>query len=247
MISIFIPYKPSGRTADSDAKSLLHNKNYAKSILIFFLLALVQVGYRLTFALWVKVDYEHQGLGWSSVTYPGYLSAGSGLIVASFPLLFTPILSKTFGIRKTCLILLGGLVPVLSIIPWTYKLSGVSLWIILIFLNGMCTTASSVSISFISMAISNSVGSDIVGTAMGISQSASAMARCISSAGAASLFGWSLGWNLFYPFNSQFTFIILVLILGLAMIIIFKFFDSSVEKRKANEIEDPLLIKEKAI
>ena len=42
-------------------------------------------------------------------------------------------------------------------------------------MNGLCIAVGSVIISFISMAVSNSVESDIVGTAMGISQGSSAL------------------------------------------------------------------------
>ena len=247
MISIFIPYKPSTHTASSSAKSLVYNTNYIKVIIVFCFVALVQIGYRLIFSLWLKADHEHQGIGWDSVTYPGYLTAGSGVIVALFPLLFTPYLSKTFGIRKSCLILIGIWIPLLIAIPWTYKLSGVSLWAMLIFMNGLCIAVGSVIISFISMAVSNSVESDIVGTAMGISQGSSAIARFISSSGSPSLFGWSLEWDLFYPFNSQFTFIVLVLIVCVTWVVIYKFFDDSLEKRKIKPIEDPLLIKAKEV
>ena len=111
----------------------------------------------------------------------------------------------------------------------------------------MCCAVGSVSISFISMAISNSVEPDIIGTALGISQGFSAIARFIASSGSASLFGWSLGWDLFYPFNSQFTFIVLVIILCVAWVVIYKCFDGSLEKRKVKAIEDPLLIKVKEI
>ena len=247
MISVYIPYKPSAHTSSSSVKSLLYNTNYAKGVSIFFLIAVVQVGYRLAFSLWLKADSEHQGIGWESVTYPGYLTAGSGVIVALFPLILTPYLSKNLGIRKTCLLLIAIWIPLLIAIPWTYKLSGVSLWAMLIFMNGLCIAVGSVIISFISMAVSNSVESDIVGTAMGISQGSSAIARSISSSGSASLFGWSLGWDLFYPFNSQFAFIAFVLILCITWAVIFKFFDGSLEKRKAKAIEDPLLIKVKEV
>ena len=247
MISVYIPYKPSAHTSSSSPKSLLYNTNYVKAILIFFLIAVAQVGYRLAFALWLKADHEHQGVGWDSVTYPGYLTAGSGVIAALFPLILTPYLSKNLGIRKTCLLLIAIWIPILIAIPWTYKLSGVSLWIVLIFLYGMYTAIGSVSVSFISMAISNSVESDIVGTAVGISQGSSAIARFISSSGSPSLFGWSLEWDLFYPFNSQFTFIVLVLIVCVTWVVIYKFFDDSLEKRKIKPIEDPLLIKAKEV
>ena len=244
MVIVYIPHRPSEHTASSESKSLLRNKNYLLSVGFFFMLALVQFGYRILIALWVKVDTDHEGLGWSDITYSGYMNGASGVIVTLFPLLCTPLLSTKLGIRKTCLVLTAAMIPIILAVPWTYELDGIALWVILILLNGFCVAFSTVFISFISMAISNSVSADIVGAAMGTSQSIIAIARAVSSAGFAALFGWSLGWDLYSLFISHFRFIVLALILIINFGLILTHFDKSLEKRQKKAEEIPMLEQE---
>ena len=205
------------------------------------MLAFVQFGYRILIALWVKVDNAHEGLGWSDITYPGYMNGASGVIVTIFPLLCTPLLSTKLGVCKSCLVLTPAMIPIVLAVSWTYALDGIGLWVILILLNGSCVAFSTVGVSFISIAISNSVSADIVGAAMGASQSIIAIARAVSSAGCAALFGWSLGWDLYSPFNSHFTFLVLAFILIINFGLILTYFDKSLENRQKKAEEIPML------
>lgn len=181
------------------------------------------------------------------------MNAASGVIVAVFPILFTPFLSRKYGIRKTCILVDAAFIPLVLCVSWVYKLvdlswdynlNSVLLWILLITLNGFCVTCTTLFVSFISIAVNNSVDSNIVGFAVGISQSFVALSRGTGTFGVAFIFGSSLNWNLFFPFDSHFIFILFAIIALINISMITYLLEDTVEKRKKRPQEIPLIDKE---
>lgn len=245
MIAKFIQHKNPEPTNSSHTRGLFSNRNFIITLSVFSALALVQFSYRILIALWVKVGYDEKGLGWETEENPGFMNGASGVFVTLLPLFCTPMLSSKFGIKKTCILLACGMIPVIFAISWSYLLTGAAQWIYVIFMNGCCVAFSTVFVSFISMGISNSVSSKVVGAAMGIAQSTVSLMRAIGSAGGALIFGWSLGWNLNFPLNSQFIFVLLDVVLVCTGVVVWRLLDGSIEKRAKTTEEIPLIDKEK--
>ena len=91
--------------------------------------------------------------------------------------------------------------------------------------------------------MTNSVPSNIAGAAIGLSQSVVQIARAVATLGTATIFGWSQGWNMFFPFNTQFVFVMIAGLCVIGIITIKLSLDKSVEKREKAEVELPLIEK----
>ena len=245
LVVLYVPYKRPEPSSASEKLTLLSNKNYLISVGIFCVLALVQFGYRILMALFLKLDPSMQGIGWDSERKPGAMNGLSGFIIMLFPLYFSSTLSEKLGIKKTLLALTVTMIPTIFTISWTYLINNnYATFSVLVLLNGICLTSSTVFVSFISIAISNSVSSNLAGSAMGISQAVVALMRALSTVSTAWLFSWSIDSALnFFPFDIHFCFFMLIFILIVDFILIKFTLDETVEKRKVKQNEVKLLEK----
>jgi MFS family permease len=219
------------------------NKNYIISVSIFCMIAVVQFSYRLLMSLWVKASRDIGGLGWQIEEYPGYMNSGSGVFIALFPFFLTPYLSHKYGVKKSCLITIFFMIPVVFLISWCYLLYGIPMWICLILLNGLSNALSTVFINFISIAVSNSVSPNITGAALGICQSVTALCRSVATGTTGVLYGSNQGWGLSFPLDSHFMFILIDIILIINFIFILTNMKPELEKRKITDEEIPLINK----
>jgi MFS family permease len=247
MTCTYIPYKKPEPSSHKEKISLIYNKNYLICLVAFALTATVQFGQRILIALWIKTDRSDLGLGWETESNGGYMNSLSGLFIAGMPLVLSPYLSRTLGVKKTCMAILAGIIPAVISISWGYKLYGAPLWIFIVCMNGITISFMSIFISFISIAVSNSVPSNIAGAAMGICQSVGALGRTIANVGTATILVWSIESGLSFPFDTHFTFFLFGFLILLNIIGIKLFINDSVEKRKTKEIEMPLIEKNKIV
>lgn len=206
-------------------------------------MAVVQLSYRLLISLWVKASRDIGGLGWQIEEYPGYMNSGSGVFIALFPFFLTPYLSKKYGVKKSCLLNISFMIPVVFLVSWCYLLYGVPMWICLILLNGLSNALSTVFISFISIAVSNSVSPNITGAALGICQSVTALCRSIATGTTGVLYGSNQGWGVPFPLDSHFMFILIDMILIVNFIFILTQMKPELEKRKITDEEISLINK----
>lgn len=125
-------------------------------------------------------------------------------------------------------------------------LNGVWLWITLILLHGTIMALLACFVSFISIGIMNTGDEKSIGISIGFSQACSSLTRAAGAASGGAIFGWSLNWDLQFPLNSQFSFLLIVLLLCVPLFVIEVLTDETIEKRKKTEIETPLLVVNKA-
>ncbi|OMJ76315.1 hypothetical protein SteCoe_24341 [Stentor coeruleus] len=243
LILYFVPYKAPEQSNTQDKKSLFTNKNYLTSLFIFGFIAIVQFAYRILMTLWVKTDRNHSGLGWETEEKVGFMNSLSGIIVTIFPLIFTPILSNSLGVIKSLILLLCSMIPIVIGISWTSELDGIPLWGLLVILNGLSIGITTVLVGFISIAVSNSVPSNITGAAMGFAQSSTALFRAFATTSTAWLYGASRQWTFGFPFDVHFAFMCIALACLIDIATIKFALDPAVEKRKQSDKEIPLIEK----
>ena len=232
MVYKYVPNKKSSNKSKVSTLSLLKNCDYLLALLIFGLVAFVQFGFRMVMALWIKLSPNSQGLGWTSEADVGYVNSMGGVILIFFPLFGTPYLTKAFGIRQTCMIVILLMVPITLIMPQLWVTHGVLLWTLLAFQIGCFISFTTVFTSVISIAITNSVSSDLVGRAMGLCQSFVALFRALANFVIGYLFGISISWDLAYPLDTHFLFYLCGGILGIAYCMTKYGFDKGIEQRK---------------
>lgn len=245
MIIINVPYKkPTPPKKSANIFDLRHNYNYLISLVVFMLIVVVQFGYRISMALWVKVDSADEGLGWTTEDKAGYMNSASGVLVTAYHLGLVPVFAKKFGIIKSCILFIIQLLPVVILISFTYMLDTISMWTLLIIFNALSIVGSTAFISFISMAVANSVDPAIVGAVMGVTQSVIAFIRGVTIASFGALFGWSQTWGMYFPFDVHFSFLMVGVVLLLNWLVIKLWLDPSVEKRFVQKPEEiPMLEK----
>lgn len=229
---------------------LFKNFDYMIIITIFGFVALVQFGFRMLLSLWIKLDQDKKGLGWESESDVGYVNSLAGIVLIFFPLYFTPYLTKKFGVKKTCMLVITAMIPIAITMPLYYFSSDVLLWILLAISIGLFISLTTVFTSVISIAVSNSVSTELVGRAMGICQGYVALFRSIANAGVGILFGLIVDWNFSYPFNVDFIFYLCAFILGVSIVLMKNYITPRIEKRQKEdemipEKSQPLLTKNK--
>ena len=242
MVLKYVKPKPAGFKAiksDKGFADLARNKNYMMGVLVFVLIGIVQFGYRIVMACWVKVSEEDGGLGFGDEFMVGIMNSLSGVIVTFYHFYGVPELSKRFGVIDSGIVINLKLLPVIAIVSFCNLLIDrpFAFWPIIIIANGLSIALTTAYISFISIAVANSVSPDILGLATGITQSVIACIRGVSIAVFGIIFAAFQRWKLGFPFDLHFPFFIMIMIL-FAIFALVKFgLNRDVEKRKPIESE----------
>lgn len=167
----------------------------------------------------------------------------SGFIVMLLPLMFTDRIERRFGIRYSCILVSCLTVLPLSIISYGYALSGFWLMTFLIVFNGLCVAFTTVLVSIISIAVSNTVASDVAGIAIGLTQAFVNLSRGIGNGGTAILFGYLQNKTLGLPFDFHILFFCIIAVLIIVCCLLRFTLDDTIEKRKKTSTELPLIDK----
>lgn len=254
MVILYIKPKnsstPTAVKTEHKSTDLLKNKNYLMGLAIFILVGVIQFGYRIIMACWVKVPKEDGGLGFENEMVVGIMNSLSGIIVTGYHFFAVPYMSKKLGVIKSGIFIVVKLIPVVVIVSFCNGLFDVwgnwVFWAVIIVANGLCIALSTACISFISIGISNSVDIEILGLATGITQSIIACVRGVSIAGFGIIFAAAQGWEIGFPFDLHFPFFFLALILVLIYTMMQFGLSKEIETRKKKkDIEIPLIEKSK--
>ena len=229
-------------TKSVDYSKFLKSKYYLLSTLTFFCIGFSQFSYRSLLALWLNLDKEDDGIGWKTELMPGIMSCLSGLIVMLLPLMLTDKIERRLGIRYGCLLVACLAALPLGIISYGYLLTGFWLFLFLIVCNGLCVAFTTISISIISIGVSNSVTSDMAGIAIGLTQAAVSLSRGLGNGTTAMLFGYLQNKTSGSVFDFHILFFGLICVLLLASCLLKFSLDDTIEKRKKNSTELPLLV-----
>lgn len=215
------------------------------SSFIFVLIAVVQFSYRALITLWLRLDAKAGGIGWDSEVNPGIMNSLSGFIVMFAPLLLTDTLQQKFGLRKACSFVALALILPLMLVSLASALDGIAMWAYLVFMNGSAVALTTIMVSVVSIAVSNSVLHSVAGTAIGITQAVVAFSRAIGNGGTAFLFGLLQNEGFDFPFDFHLLFVVNVLVLVAVVALFWAGLDERIEKRKKAEVnvEMPLLSK----
>jgi len=243
----YIPNKKSAKASEASIKDLLKNPSYMLVVTVFGFVALVQFGFRMLLSQWFKLSQDKSGLGWESEQNVGYVNSLAGIILIFFPLFCTPYLTKIFGVKKTCQLVISLMVPITIILPFYSQVTNeIVLWVLLSLSIGFFISFTTVFTSVISIAATNTVSHELVGRAMGFCQSYVAMFRSLANAFMALLCGWVVSLDLNFPFTVDILFFACGFILVFAVIMMKYCMGEEVEKRKQNEGDkkmEPLLDK----
>ena len=193
--------------------------------------------------LWLRLDPRSGGIGWDTEVNPGLMNSLSGFIVMFAPLMLTDTLQQKFGVRKACSLVALGLVFPLLLVSLASAMDGWTMWAYLVLMNGLAVALTSIMVSIVSIAVSNSVLSGVAGTALGITQAVVAFSRAIGNGGTAFLFGVLQSEGFEFPFDFHLLFGVNVVVLGAVVVLFFVGLDSGIEKRKKVDVEIPLLSK----
>ena len=235
MVVKYVPNKKSSNNSRIQASSLACNKMYLLTITIFGMVGFVQFGFRIIMALWIKLPEDQSGLGWATEENVGYVNAMAGIVLIFFPLYFTPYLNTTYGVKKTCIMVVAAMFPIVILVPEFRHLHGVGLWFCLSVSIGFFISFTTVFTSTISIAITNSVSQDLVGRAMGISQSYVALFRALANACAGWLLGVVLDWDFPFPADVHLVFYIAAILLLMAVVMMNFGMGAEIEKRKVEK------------
>lgn len=249
MVTVYInPKKPVVQETKSDLKKtdLIKNKNYLLGLTIFILVGVIQFGYRIIMACWVKVPVNEGGLGFENEMLVGLMNSISGIIVTGFHFFAVPLMSKKFGVIKSGILIALSMIPTIFIISFCNSFIGlwddVLFWVVIVVCNGFSIALSTACISFISIAISNSVDIEILGLATGITQSIIACVRGVSIAGFGIVFAAAQKWDIGFPFDLHFPFFFLLVILVIIYLMMQFCLSKEVETRKKKkDVEVPLI------
>jgi hypothetical protein len=159
--------------------------------------------------LWLHLDENQGGVGWKEEKNAGTMNFLSGFIVALLPFWLTPRLSKNFGVFRS-LFLLEFILGIFMVLPLLSKIfSGLSFLLVLSLTNGLNVCFSIVFISFVSIAISNSVRPDCSGVGVAAAQTVVAVLRTLAASTSSAAFGkicenhFFLNYSILFVFNGM--------------------------------------------
>lgn len=224
-------------------KSLFSNKDYLYTICIFGILALMQFGFRLLFTLICKSDESLGGMGISSEDKVSLIQGFAGIFVLVLPPLLTPVINMKIGLINSIAWICALLGPMYMVVYICRVLSGMWKYAALTIFYGVTNSGIAIFMFYISICVSNTVTSDILGAANGLSQAFVGMNRFISSNTFGIIYGWSVTSGLSYPLiDASFPYLLIVILSIIDLVLILVTLDSSVERKKVKSIaETPLL------
>ncbi|OMJ79964.1 hypothetical protein SteCoe_19879 [Stentor coeruleus] len=224
-------------------RSLFSNKLYISSVSIYAILAFMQYGFRLVFSLISKSAENLGGMGISSESEVSVIQGFAGIFTMILPPLLTPMINMKFGLIRSMIGISIVLVPIYLSVFICRELDGLLKYAALSIFYGINNSCGSISISYASIIISNTVTSDILGAANGLSQAIIGVFRFISSSFYGVIYGWSVTSGLAFPLiDASFSYLILISLSITLLVIIMKTLDSSVEHKKGrSSVEIPLL------
>ena len=227
------------------AISLIKNSKYIITVSIYAMLAFYQFAERLLFSLICKSDTKIGGYG---VPEDGVslIQGFGGIFVLILSTLLTPIIEKKLGLVKSIFFLAISLIPFTGFISYLNIFPRYLQYSSLVSFFGLINSLTAIYIYYISICISNSVNSDILGIATGISQGLIGMCRFISTTSIGIIYGWSITNGKAIPgVNIHFSFLFLVFILIIQVILIKFKLHPSLEKKMENKDLKLLLLNDK--
>lgn len=171
-------------------KSLLQNWGLVSSISLYCIWSLHDMAYTEIFSLWAESPVKYGGLDMTTSDVGIILAVCGGLLLV-FQLFIYSKVQNRLGAIQTARVSMVLSVPLVAIYPLIAKLSGTTLWAMLIAASTLknVLSASVMTASFI--LINNSVTSDQRGLANGVSMSAMSLFKAIGPASAGFLLSWA--------------------------------------------------------
>ena len=151
------------------AASLIKNSKYLITVGIYAMLAFYQFGERLLFSLICKSNTKIGGFGLAEDNV-SLIQGFGGIFVLILPTLLTPIIEKKLGLVKSIFMLVISLIPFTGFTSYLIILPSYLQYSSLVVFFGLINSLTGIFIYYISICISNSVNSNILGLATGISQ-----------------------------------------------------------------------------
>ena len=201
-------------------------------VLAFAVHGFAQFSYRALVPLWAKLDHERGGLGWARERDVGLMNTLSGVVVVMLALVLTARLVSKFGLYRSLVLSEIVLSPLMVLPLVSASFDGLLLWVVLVVTNGLNICFSTIFISFVSIAISNSVDLAVIGLGIGFAQTVVAVLRFVSAFASAAVFGKMIesGWEL--GFKNYLIFGVSSLLLIANSLMIYFFLDPSIEYRR---------------
>ena len=162
---------------------------YKLTVLIFGLLAIVQIANRLVFSLICKTDSKLGGFGIANEGVTSFIQTLAGVYVLIIPWALTTSLNKKYGIIGSLKIVSITIIPLLLFMPILKAIPDYFQNFALGTIYGLINSFVIMFIFYISICVTNTVSSDIMGTANGISQSFVALVRFASYASFGLIYG----------------------------------------------------------
>jgi hypothetical protein len=232
------------QTKNESAWGLFRNKLYLLTVLCFWMVGFFQSGFLLVYSLISKSPVEVGGIGIQMEYQVSFIQMVSGVLVFILPPLLTPRLNKRFGLIISTVALTLTMMPVVVVLgmaPWmSYYFKYAALFVI----YGLESSIISIFISYISICISNTVTSQVLATAIGLSQALLGISRFTATSAFGVVYGWTVGPGLEFGFNARSTCFFMGIVPVFTAGILWFAVDRSVERKKevkSNEI--PFVVK----
>lgn len=223
--------------------SLFNNKLYLSSVSIYGLISISNYGFRLVFSLICKSAENLGGMGIDSEEKVSIIQGFAGIFVLILPPLLTPVISMKIGLVKSLVWIGIIIVPFFFLVYACRELDGMWKYAALAAFYGINNSSFCIFIFYISICISNTVTSDVLGAANGLSQALIGVCRFASASMFGIIYGWSVTSGLSYPLiDASFSCLIMCLLVIFEVILIINTLDLSVEHKKTKtQVESPLL------
>lgn len=237
-----IPLTKPKTTKSQSIKVLFSNKAYLNAVMVYGINTSIQFAHLLVFSLICKSAESVGGNGINSEDKVSIIQGFSGLFVIFVPTLLVPVINTKIGLKKSLIYVGIAFVPIFMMVFACRKLIGIWKYISLAVFYGITNSCISISILYVSICISNTVTSDILGTANGLSQAFISVCRFISTSIFGIIYGWSVTSGIDFPFiDASFSYLLLIFLSICNLILIVTTLDSSVERKKTLPVEVPLL------
>lgn len=239
LILLYIPKPKPQKKVQVSIINLKDNKLYIYSLVVYGFIAIPYLSSRLVFSLFSKSLESLGGFGIKSESTVSFIQGLSGIYMLILPPLLTPIISNKIGLVNSLLVLSISAIPVSICIPYLRIFDAPFRYIAIVSLYGLSNSIMSMSVLYISICISNTVTSEVLGAANGLSQSFMAICRFLSAIMSGFIYGWSVSSGFSLPgINASFCYYIICGFLLIQAFFIFVFLDKSIEKKKKTDDTD---------
>ncbi|OMJ92237.1 hypothetical protein SteCoe_5005 [Stentor coeruleus] len=237
-----IPQTKSKIIQRQSIKVLFSNKMYLSTVGIYGINASIQFAHILVFSLICKSAENVGGIGIESEDKVSIIQGFAGIFVIFLPTLLVPVINMKIGLIRSLICVETAFIPLFMTIFACRNLFGIWKYASLAVFYGINNSCISIFILYLSICISNTVTSDILGAANGLSQAFISICRFISTSTFGIIYGWSVTSGIAFPFiDASFSYILLIILAICNLTIIITTLDPSVEHKKSIPAEIPLL------